>query len=188
MSPGIASQTVASLPYLETTDRMTIGPSANPTMPPAVKSGGPESADHEQNEDEPELRSGADQAQERRRHQHAHASDQSQPDVLAECTEDWLGHRRGNPKDGDHEGEGCGPRIEAHLKSRKQRTQDGGHCIVDRVDERHEDRERRPPEDARLPDYVRHSPIMNSPALAYCTAYLDPVWPSVASRTMTSSV
>jgi hypothetical protein len=91
-----------------------------------VKSGGPEAADHEQYEDEPEFGSGADQAQERRRHQHAHASDQSQPDVLAECTEDWLGHRRGNPKDGDHQGEGRRAGIEAHLKSRKQCTQKWG--------------------------------------------------------------
>jgi hypothetical protein len=30
------------------------------------------------------------------------------------------------------------------------------------VDERHEDCESRPAEDARLPDYVRHSRIMNA--------------------------
>ena len=48
-----------------------------------------------------------------------------------------------------------------HLKRREQRTQDRGHRIVDCVDERHEDCERRPAEDARLADYVRHSRIMN---------------------------
>jgi hypothetical protein len=38
MSPGTASQTVAFNPYVETTCKITTGPSANPTMPPAVKS------------------------------------------------------------------------------------------------------------------------------------------------------
>jgi hypothetical protein len=37
MIPGIASQTVASVPYVETRWRMRTGPSAKPTMPPAVK-------------------------------------------------------------------------------------------------------------------------------------------------------
>src|SRR4029453_17364944 len=130
MTPGTPSQTVASSPYVETTCRMTTGPSAKPTMPPAVKrpiprvafvacelamvvptgwrAPGPGAPQNEQDEDEPELGSNADQAQERRRHQDADASDQSQPDVFAERTEHGLRHGRGDPEHRDHQGEGRG--------------------------------------------------------------------------------
>jgi hypothetical protein len=158
-----------------------------------VKSRGPEPADHEQDEDEPELRSNADQAQERRRHQDADASDQSQPDVFAKRTEDGLRHGRGDPEHRDHQGEGRGTRIEPHLKRRQQRTQDRGHRIVDRVNERHEDRERCPAEDARLADYVRHSRIMNGgriPAYPHSARKRQdrPVTPEVAGSSPVAPV
>ncbi len=70
--------------------------------PDGVESRGPKPPDHEQNEDEPELGSNADQAQERRRHQDADASEHTQADVLAERTEDGLRHRRGDPEHCDH--------------------------------------------------------------------------------------
>ena len=58
---------------------------------------------------------------------------------------------------GRHESEGRGTRIKPHLKGGGyQRTQDRGHRIVGRVDERHEDCESRPADDARLADYVGH--------------------------------
>jgi hypothetical protein len=45
------------------------------------------------------------------------------PDVLAERTEDGVRHRRGDPEHRNYQGEGSGARIETHLKSREQRTQ-----------------------------------------------------------------
>ena len=65
---------------------------ASDRRPDGVESRRPEPADHEQEEDEPELGSNADQTQERGRHQDAEASDNPQPDVLAERTEDGLRH------------------------------------------------------------------------------------------------
>jgi hypothetical protein len=75
--PGTASQTVAFNPYVETTCKITTGPSANPNhapgreepdaeggvrrlracdrRPDGVKSRRPEPADHEQHKDDPEL-------------------------------------------------------------------------------------------------------------------------------------
>ena len=129
---------------------------ASDRRPDGVESRGPEPADHEQDEDEPEFGSNTDQAQERRRHQDADTSDHTQPDVLAKRTEDRLRHGRGDPEHRDHHGEGRGTRIEPHLKSREHRTQDRGDRIVDRVDERHEDCERRPAEESGLADDVRH--------------------------------
>ena len=133
---------------------------AGDRRPDGVESRRPEPADHEQEEDEPELGGNADQAQERRRHQDTDASDHSQPESSPSAPKTGCVTDEATQKTAIMRARAV-DRIELHLKRREQRTQDRGHRIVDRVDERHEDC-KSSPEDARLPDYVRHSRIMNS--------------------------